>query len=284
MKYLLAVVLIFFFLPALSRSSMAQTVPNANGQSRRTLNNYAGSVSSTHSASHSLKASFRPTKTVPNSMSSEWNRWESILDSTRPDKFLGEMTAEELIVELSEIGLPLLLHNSAREDALSEDDEIELKLPGRTLRTRLLTALEEKNAIITFCRDHISIISKDDAEEVPFLFMVTYDVSGFGTTPDAIVDIIQNSVSPDSWQDTGQGLGTAEKISVRGQDLLTVVQTYNNQMATLGLLNQFDQMTGGRGVRNLSQRRRSRNFYNAGNVSTIGGRSGSPAIFGNRGR
>ena len=160
------------------------------------------------------------------------------------------MTAKQLVEELIEIGLPVTLDASASDDALPEDESIEIRLPGRSVRTRLLVALREKNACIAFKREHIAIVSIDDAEDVSSFSIITYDVSGFGVNPHELLDSIQNTIQPDSWQDTGQGLATIEYTSMRGRDLFTIAQNYENHLAIQDFLEGLNRLTGRKQVRN----------------------------------
>lgn len=187
---------------------------------------------------------------APNSSSNTWRRWESILSQPFPDQFNGQATAEQTVADLAKLGLPIILHQTAIDDSLTHDDVLDLKLPQQPLKTRLMAALESVNATLVFRDDHISIISKDEEEDSLMFMTITYDVSGMGINPMDLVDVVQASVYADSWQDTGQGLGTIQHINVRGKDLLIISQSYVIQSAVQNLFQSMNVLTGNRVVRN----------------------------------
>lgn len=227
---------------------------------------------------------------IPNSISTEMRRWESILGRSYPAQFQGKQKAGDVLAELRRIGLPILLHQSARDDSLPHDEIIELKLPDSSLYTRLHHALEEFNACLAFSAGRILVISLDDADNPENLISITYDVSGMGISPLQMTDVIQNSIGIDSWEDTGTGLGTIVYMPVRGQDMLVIGQTYEIHLAIRKLLNDFNRMTGARPVRNhrrgtLRSSVSNQNSANSGSSSAVAlpPGDGSQPSAGNRG-
>lgn len=213
------------------------------------------------------------------SMSAQWRSWETILNSSDSNSFYGEMSAKDLVHKLNDAGLPVTLHESATDDGLTEDEPITLELPDRRLGTRLKVALEKKNACLTFMRDHISIISLDETEDFDQFMQITYNVSGLGVDIETLAQTIQGTVDVDSWQDTGQGVATLEYISVRGQDLFAIAQSYENHQAIQELLGGINRLTGNKSVRNLH----SRQALNTPQTASRGGSQPGGRMFG-RGR
>ncbi len=201
------------------------------------------------SATHSVRVSGR-SENVSNSMPPSWKRWESILNQPFPDRFKGQRKCEDVLVELRQLGLPILLDQSAVDDSLSKDEPIELKLPRQSLGARLTQALYERQACMVFREGRILIISLDDAGDIRFLMTVTYDVSDMGLNPSQLIDVIQGTIEPDDWTNTGQGLGTIEYLSVRGRDLLVISASYRIHRSIRKLFDGMDELTGTRKVRN----------------------------------
>lgn len=187
---------------------------------------------------------------VSNSMPANWRHWETILNQVFAGRFQGERKMETVIDELRNLGLPVILDLSALDDSLVPDEIVELKLPDQTLGDRVDQALRERNACLVFRSDRILIISLDDADDSEFFMTITYDVSGMGINPESLLSVIQGSVQPDQWQDTGQGLGTIEHLMVRGKDLLVISQSYRIHKEVRALLNGFNRLTGTQSVRN----------------------------------
>lgn len=180
----------------------------------------------------------------PNTMTTENRRWESILDRQYPNQFNRTLSGRELVESLNRLGLPMILSRSARDDSLSEREQVVLPLPQSSLRTRLLAGLKEKNATICFRHDRIEIISLDDSEDSDNFFTVTYDVTSLvGDSPYRLIDSIMNSLDPDSWVDTGQGLATIVATEVNGRHLITVSQEYVNHRSLQRFLRGLDRLT-----------------------------------------
>ncbi len=178
---------------------------------------------------------------IPSGMNAQQRQWEEILNKKSPEGIRGEMPAEVLIERLRILGLPVVLDQSAKDDSLTEDEPVNLPAINAPLRTRLLVALHEKNATITFRENHIEIISLDDARYTEFLMTIIYDVTAMD--PNRLEDTIY-AVAPDSWMDTGQGLAMLEYYHLRGRDLLMVTQTYRNHPELQALLGSMARLTG----------------------------------------
>lgn len=165
----------------------------------------------------------------PNTMTAETRRWESLLDRAYPSQFNGTLSGRELVESMNRLGLPVILSGSAKDDSLGEQDQLVLPLSQSSLRTRLLAGIQGKNATICFRHDRIEIISLDDAEDYQYFFTVTYDVTPLVQGhPHELIDSIMQSIDPDSWVDTGQGLATIAAIEINGRHLITVSQGYIN--------------------------------------------------------
>ncbi len=271
MRYLCTFFIAFF---CCSSNFVFAQRPSLNSPANESRSHSVGSSSSRSISQTVPHAAFTNT-----SMSAQWRSWESILNSIDSNSFYGEMSAKDLVHKLNEAGLPVTIHESATDDSLPEDEPITLELPDRPLGARLKVALEKKNACFTFMRDHISIISLDESEDHEHFMRITYNVSGLGVDIETLIQTIQGTVNVDSWQDTGQGVGTLEYVSVRGQDLFAIAQTYENHQAILDLLGGINRLTGNKSVRNLP----SRQALNTPQTVSRGGPQPGGRMFG-RGR
>ncbi|MFT5304122.1 MAG: hypothetical protein ACI87E_004110 [Mariniblastus sp.] len=180
-----------------------------------------------------------------NTMSAEMRRWDAILDMTYPSRFNGKLTGRELVAEMNRLGLPTILSVSAKDDSLDFDDHIELPLPNSSLRTRLFAGLKDVNATIWYAENRIGIISLDDSEESEYFLTATYDVTSLvHGEPYDLIDTITNTVDPDGWVDTGQGLGTIVANQVNGRHLITIGKEYANHRRVQRLLNGINRLSG----------------------------------------
>lgn len=182
----------------------------------------------------------------PNSLSREMRRWEALLDRKYPGLLRVEMTARELIKQLNSLGLPIVIDTSAKDDELYDDELIQFHpgLANSSLRARLLQALADKNATISFGEHYISVISLDDAEDSKWLVTIVYDVTQLNTSTIDLIDAIENTVYTDTWQDTGSGLGTIGILPVHSRKLLAVTQDYRVHRETQRLLSGFHHLGG----------------------------------------
>ena len=176
-------------------------------------------------------------------------RWEAILDQSFPGKFVESMTTKTLLAQLDELGLPFELTESAEFDSLTWDEEIELRRPNASLRSRLLSALERMNATITLREDRLALISMDDMDDPRYHYTVVYDYSCLPVTEQVLYSSVVNTVVPDSWTDTGQGLATLQLATVHRRQLAIINQTYQAHRAIHQLLEGMNRFpVGGAGV------------------------------------
>ena len=196
-------------------------------------------------------------------LSLNMQHWELILDRTAPQPFDKTLTTSELIHELNELGLPVLLDQSAIDDALDEDQKMQLPLPDSALRTRLMAALAVYNATLVFCNECYAIISLDNQSDPKFLVTVTYDVTDLNVDPASFIHAIITTVQNDSWLENG-GVGSIVRISIRGRRLLLITQTYNIHREIQSLLRNVDRLGG---LKRAVPATRSMSYQQRGSVS-----------------
>ncbi len=178
-----------------------------------------------------------------NGLSLNWQYWEIILDRTAPYQFDKTLTVGELIRELNDLGLPVLLDQSAIDDSLDEDQAIQIPLPDSSIRTRLIAALAAYNATITFRDDCIAIVSLDNETDPKFLVTITYDLTDLNVDPVSFIQAVCNTVYNDSWLENG-GNGTIVRTYVRGRRLVLIAQTYTIHREIQSLLRNVDRLGG----------------------------------------
>ena len=169
--------------------------------------------------------------------------WESILHSHCPQIDSKPKSTRRLIEELHNVGLPLYLNYTARDDSLTEEDQIQLVLPGQLLIHRLSYSLVEKNASIAIVGDQLKIISRDVASDPEFFTTLVYDVSQIGISLSQLSNTIRDSVEPDDWDDTN-GDGTILVDSINGRKLMTLSAPYPTHLKVRQLLNGFHKLSG----------------------------------------
>ena len=95
-----------------------------------------------------------------------------------------------------------------KDDSLDLNITLELPLPDQPLGVRLRHALREQNSALTITDGLIRIVSLDDVDSDPqYLMTLVYDVTHLRSSPNALIELAQNSIQTEEWLDTGSGLG-----------------------------------------------------------------------------
>lgn len=194
----------------------------------------------------SLKSSPRNNYSVPNSLTPQQQRWESILDQPATGLLKGVDECSELLWRLRELGLPVFLDQTAIDDSLPLDEKLDFQYDGTSLRSILIHALEKANATIVFRDDSISIISIENAEDEIHLETVVYDVSSIASDIDSLRNLamsMRELIQPNSW-DGGTGSGVAQPLFVGGRHLISVCNTYEVHREVQKWLRSLNQMKG----------------------------------------
>ena len=126
-------------------------------------------------------------------------KWQAILKQPHPEIGREEETIEDLIMALSQIGLPISLHQSAQDDACTSDDLITLGQSSLPLFVRLQSSLGEVNATISISRGAISIVSQDNAWDPSLRCSRVYDVSRCTDQPKRFAEDVFTVLSEDVW-------------------------------------------------------------------------------------
>ncbi len=183
---------------------------------------------------------------VPNSMTSQQLLWEQILSSDATGKLKGVRTCRDLIARLRELGLPVFLDISARDDALDFRSRMEIEFDSMRLRDVLYQVLREYNASICLRDNRILIVSADVTADPYFFHTLVYDVSSLvNDSFDAydLMDELKASIAPDDWDDTN-GDGTLVMRSMGNKTFLTMSQSYNIYRQTQLYLKDLNRMKG----------------------------------------
>ncbi|MEZ6095983.1 MAG: hypothetical protein R3C03_17465 [Pirellulaceae bacterium] len=162
---------------------------------------------------------------------SEHLRWQAILSQEHPNINCSETEASIAFCKLAELGLPIVIDDSAEEDEMGSDTFIEISAISAPLLDRLLFALEQQNATIQFDDHFIRVISRDVAVDPEYLIHRQYDVTALvGTNAgypevEPLIDLIVSDITPDDWTFT-QGDQTVKPLLVGGRTVLAIAATY----------------------------------------------------------
>jgi hypothetical protein len=198
---------------------------NRQLEAQSTVIKIGGPLSTTESVSVKSpgESAFPPSTAGPRQ-----RKWEALLSQKYPTEFEDVTDVEELVSRLRQIGLPVILTDSARDDSLDESTGFKLvDLPKESLYVRLQNSLSEKNAVLTIVRNEaLAIISLDDIDNSRFLSTISYDVTALNIDGDTLVEHVLNLLDSDGWEETGRGLGTISTIDINGSRVLTINNTY----------------------------------------------------------
>ena len=152
---------------------------------------------------------------------SDLNTLEALKKPTTFD--YAETPFQEVLEELQkESGLNIILHESAAVDELPESELITSHLKNVQLGKALEVILGENNATYIVDEGIVRIISLDEADDARWFRVRMYDCKELikslpkiseSSQASKLVNIIQETINADSWQDTGQGLGTISELS-----------------------------------------------------------------------
>ena len=152
----------------------------------------------------------------------------------------GETPFSEVKKKLESLtGLNFLLNQSATDDSLTLDEKISFELADVPLNKALRLLLETNNATYVIDDGIVIIISLDDAEDAKWLRLKMYDCSDLTKVllaknqPDPsseqpLLDMVQSLIAPDSWLETGQGLGSI--YLVKGTLVVTQTEEIHQQV------------------------------------------------------
>ena len=169
-----------------------------------------------------------PEPRIPTSLNARQLRWENILAQPYPTIFEGKMTCGQMLELLRDVGLPVSLDQSARDDDFTENDQVTFLNPSLPLYDSLQDALDERNAVLMMVDDRLTILSADVVGSPEFLTTITFDVSSLMINSQEINDSIRESIAADDWDDTN-GDGTLVINSIGNRKLMTVSQSYDIQ-------------------------------------------------------
>ena len=136
----------------------------------------------------------------------------------------GATTGEELISKMRQIGLQVVLDQSAIDDSFTTDNSFEIPKLNLKNSDVLETVLSSHNATLALMGNRLSIVSRDVATDSEYFTRLVYDVSHLADDADWFLIEIKSSIDPDSWDDTN-GDGVAMVRNFNGQKLMTVAQT-----------------------------------------------------------
>jgi hypothetical protein len=159
-----------------------------------------------------------------------------------PIKASGKILIEDLVLELNEIGIPARIDREGLGTA-GIDESVELDVPATgNIADSLAEAFRERNLTFTFFNNYLVITTKEEADS--HLLTVVYDVTGVAKYSEALLDAIQTSIEPDSWEENG-GVGTIERLTANGRTLMPISATYLMHREVEKFLADIVYMSGG---------------------------------------
>lgn len=164
--------------------------------------------------------------------------WEALLRRPQPSISAQPKPLYRLVNELRELGIPVWLHSSAKEDVANENAAITLPSPEIALIDRLRHGLRELNASLEIVGRQPSIISLDDQQDPVFFTTRVYDVSRIPISLAALNETIQTSVYSDCWFQNG---GEANLVGLErpGKRILVVTAPFETHLAVEDLMDQL---------------------------------------------
>ncbi len=168
-------------------------------------------------------------------LSPSQRKWEAILAQPHPEIPGGTILLQDLLVQLRQIGLPVHLDQTARDDALPEDELIRLGRGNEPLGVRLRNAWVMGNGCLAMIDQRLLLISLDVASDPEYFLTASYDVSELPTDPETMVDNITSSIDPDGW-DITNGDGVLLTSIVNDRTLLVLSAPYYTHVKVRNLL------------------------------------------------
>ena len=163
----------------------------------------------------------------------------SRLGQPTPESWMGARTMQSLILRMKESGFQVLLDESSSDNNLTDETEIQLPLAGESIDRNLRWVLREFSCDYSVSDDGVIEIYSDDAlHDASVLQLRTYDIGPLTSDQDSaydIVDLISETVDPDSWEMNGGNHRLALSTLGNGY-LLTVVCGYQHQRVVSDLL------------------------------------------------
>lgn len=159
---------------------------------------------------------------VPDSLSEAQRKWMQILNAPAPAITDQEIEAQELITKLRELGLPVVVDQTALDDQLSEEEALQVPFAEQPLYGRLMEALKSKNATLCLKQNHIRIISLDNSEDPEFQTVIVYEVSSIPLEKEMLWNGLMTALDEESFQ--WQGGGQSITLLQSGQQNLLVLR------------------------------------------------------------
>lgn len=183
---------------------------------------------------------------VRSTLSQQQRKWMQILSRPAPGKFRRVQDCSDLINALRDIGLPVFLTQSARDDLLSDDEIIEIdydQLPVGDLMDEILSSF---NATLLMKANRVLIVSKDNELDEEYMQPVTYDVTNWvsdATQANELNFTIRATVEPSSW-DNDVGLGSLIHYQRGNRHFLAINQSSRIHAEIHRFLESINQLRG----------------------------------------
>ncbi len=171
---------------------------------------------------------------------------EQSLEQIIPANLLGRLTVRQIMNELRELGMSVVLDESARENNVDEQTPLQMTLGGQSIGTNLVYALEP--FYIEYQIDHRGVVVIRSVDSMlDNLTEIIYDVSSFTASPEEMAEVIMETIDPDTWEDYG-GTARMKFYYTGGRRMLVITNTYYNQRKIRRHLDSLARMSGAAGA------------------------------------
>lgn len=183
-----------------------------------------------------------PVNSIPSDMSPAMRATELKLAMPTPPNWRNEMPVTALVDLLNTAGIFASLHESAVDNNLDPDRRIRLGLHNASREDNLRFMLDSFQCDFSIdISGRVTIASEDFLVENPI--SVTFDITSIPADPDGIIELIEETVDPDSWEANG-GIGRMRFLKTGQRCLLTITTTWRNMTRVRRLMESVHGMSG----------------------------------------
>jgi hypothetical protein len=182
-----------------------------------------------------------PVDSIPSDLSPATRATELRIAMPTPSNWRNEMPLEALIDSMNAAGIPTCLHESAHDNNLESVRRVRLGLHNASIGDNLRFMLDCFECDFTIDISGRIMIAADDFLVENPLF-VTFDITHIPADPDEIVETVEETIDPDSWEANG-GTGRMRTLNSGQRTLLTITTTWRNMTRARQLLGSIHGMS-----------------------------------------
>lgn len=183
---------------------------------------------------------------IPSSTATGILKMERRLAQVPPAEVTSWNTVEDLVQGLNRLGLPTTWDDVAAEEVgVTLKHELPKVYQTTSWHSYLMDVLRSSGLTYIWDEKRLVITTPEKAEEISTV--VVYDVTDicFADDTDSLIDRVQSSIEPDSWDDVGGEGSIGAYVMPSGRVLLIVSQNVAVQREVRELLQQIGAIGGG---------------------------------------